>query len=164
MLQVTKQEEEVYKLVRLVQDECIGAKLEDIINGIKQNVDKFHASDEERYKRFSAWINGIDLDQRVNCSPTKVESDTSHPDVVYTFSAPSSSSLPGRLDRLVLVRELHPLRSMMKEETGRKAGSSSMSSLKPTASSDRDPERDPRTNYPLLREARSARLGGQPRR
>ncbi len=60
MLHIEKQEGEVYKLVCLVQDECIGVKLENIIEGIKQSVDNFHASGEERRKRFSSWINGID--------------------------------------------------------------------------------------------------------
>jgi len=60
MLRIEKYENDVYKLVCLVQDECTGLKLEDIIKGIKQSVEEFHNSNEERRKRFLSWINGID--------------------------------------------------------------------------------------------------------
>ncbi|KAH8803422.1 hypothetical protein F5884DRAFT_861749 [Xylogone sp. PMI_703] len=60
MLQIEKHEDNVYKLVCLVQNECTGLGLEDIINTIKQSVENSRAADEQRCERISAWINGID--------------------------------------------------------------------------------------------------------
>ncbi|KAI1389626.1 ankyrin repeat and SOCS box protein 7 [Hypoxylon trugodes] len=59
MLSIEKQEDEVFKLVALVQDEVNGIRLDDIINRIQRSVESSHASSEERLKRLSAWINGI---------------------------------------------------------------------------------------------------------
>lgn len=60
MLGIEKHENEVYKLVCLVQNEVTGVRLDDIINSIRQSVENRHASNEERRKRLSAWINSID--------------------------------------------------------------------------------------------------------
>lgn len=66
MLGIEKDEDAVYKLVSLVQNEIVGVQLDDILKdirqSIKQSVESFHASNEARSKRLllSAWINGID--------------------------------------------------------------------------------------------------------
>jgi ankyrin repeat protein len=60
MLHIEKYENEVYKLVCLVQNEFTGLKLEDIINAIQGSLETSQARNEERRKRISAWINGID--------------------------------------------------------------------------------------------------------
>ncbi|RYP46525.1 hypothetical protein DL768_007272 [Monosporascus sp. mg162] len=60
ILCIEKQEDEVFKLVSLVQDEVNGSKLDDIIERLRQSVEDSHASNEEIRKRLSAWINGID--------------------------------------------------------------------------------------------------------
>lgn len=60
MLHIEKCEDDVYKLVCLVQNECTGIKLEDIIQSIKESVDNFHSLNVERRKHLAAWINGID--------------------------------------------------------------------------------------------------------
>ncbi|KAF3762954.1 hypothetical protein M406DRAFT_333297 [Cryphonectria parasitica EP155] len=60
VLRIEKQENEVYKLVCLVQSETTGVDLKSIIESIRQSVEDFHASKEEQYKRFAAWIKGID--------------------------------------------------------------------------------------------------------
>ncbi|KAK3357803.1 ankyrin repeat and SOCS box protein 7 [Lasiosphaeria hispida] len=60
LLRIEKDEDAVYKLVSLVQSEVSGVKLDDILKSIKQSVESFHASYEERCKRLSAWINGVD--------------------------------------------------------------------------------------------------------
>ncbi|KAM0259059.1 hypothetical protein ACHAQJ_003560 [Trichoderma viride] len=60
MLHIEKYENEVYKLVCLVQNEFTGLKLEDIINVIQGSLENSQVKNEERRKRISAWINGID--------------------------------------------------------------------------------------------------------
>jgi hypothetical protein len=60
LLRIEKDEDAVYKLVSLVQNEISGVRLDDILRSIKQSVESFHASNEELCKRLSAWINGID--------------------------------------------------------------------------------------------------------
>ncbi|KAI2636489.1 ankyrin repeat and SOCS box protein 7 [Hypomontagnella submonticulosa] len=60
MLSIERQEDDVFKLISLVQDELNGIRLDDIINRIQQSVETSHASNEERLRRLSAWINGID--------------------------------------------------------------------------------------------------------
>ncbi|KAK3291787.1 ankyrin repeat and SOCS box protein 7 [Chaetomium fimeti] len=60
LFRIEKDEEAVYKLASLVQNEISGVKLDDILRSIKQSVEGFHTFNEERCKRLSAWINGID--------------------------------------------------------------------------------------------------------
>ncbi|KAF3055258.1 Ankyrin repeat domain-containing protein 50 [Daldinia childiae] len=60
MLSIAKQEEEVFKLVSLVNQEINGMKIDDIINLLRQGLENSQISDEGRVKRLSAWINGID--------------------------------------------------------------------------------------------------------
>ena len=60
LLRIEKYEEEVYKLVCLVQNEITGVRLDGIIDSIRQSVEDFRASNEERHKKLAAWINGID--------------------------------------------------------------------------------------------------------
>ncbi|KAF5020464.1 hypothetical protein F66182_7503 [Fusarium sp. NRRL 66182] len=60
MLSIQKQEEELFKLVSLVQNEVQGVKLDDIIDKLKQSLEKSHVSLRERRRQLSAWVNGID--------------------------------------------------------------------------------------------------------
>ncbi|KAK4139187.1 uncharacterized protein C8A04DRAFT_40914 [Dichotomopilus funicola] len=62
MLRIEEDENAVYKLLSLVQNESSGLQLDDILGSIKQSVESFYASNEERSKRLSlsTWINGID--------------------------------------------------------------------------------------------------------
>lgn len=60
MLKIEKQEGEVFKLVSLVQNECTGIKLEEILESIKQNTRDIQASKEESRSRLLAWVNGVD--------------------------------------------------------------------------------------------------------
>jgi ankyrin repeat protein len=60
ILRIEQYENEVYKLVCLVQNECMNTSLADAIAKIKQSVLEPHISNEDRRKRLSAWINAVD--------------------------------------------------------------------------------------------------------
>ncbi|KAK0721905.1 ankyrin repeat-containing domain protein [Lasiosphaeria miniovina] len=47
LLRIEKDEDAVYKLATLVQNEISGVKLDDILRGIKQSVESFHAGQED---------------------------------------------------------------------------------------------------------------------
>ena len=60
VLRVEQCENEVLKLVFLVENECTHGSLAEIIATIKQNILNPYINDDERRKRFSTWINAID--------------------------------------------------------------------------------------------------------
>ncbi|KAH7241207.1 ankyrin repeat-containing domain protein [Fusarium tricinctum] len=59
MLSIEKQEEDVMKLVTLVQHEVQGIKLDDIIDRLKKSVEDSRTSKQEQRQRLEAWINGV---------------------------------------------------------------------------------------------------------
>ena len=60
LLQIEKYENEVYKLMMLIQSEASGATIQQIMGSIKESLDKSRATKEERCGKLSKWINGID--------------------------------------------------------------------------------------------------------
>jgi len=60
MLKIEKYETEVYKLVSLVQSELTDNSLKRILEGIRDSGKDTGPSKEERRRKLSAWINGID--------------------------------------------------------------------------------------------------------
>jgi ankyrin repeat protein len=60
ILRIEQFENDVYKLVCLVQNDCLNISLAETIASIKQSVMNPHISNEERRRRLSAWINAID--------------------------------------------------------------------------------------------------------
>ena len=60
VIRIEKQEDEVFKLVTLVQNDCLSASVAAAIAGIKENMVSHHVSMEERRKRISARLNAID--------------------------------------------------------------------------------------------------------
>ena len=59
ILRVEQYENEAYKLVCLVENECTHESLANIIATIRQNIMNPYINDDERRKRFSTWINAI---------------------------------------------------------------------------------------------------------
>jgi ankyrin repeat protein len=60
MLRIDQYENDAYKLVCLIQNECTNISLDEIIFGIKQSLNSPRMADDERRRHLSAWINGID--------------------------------------------------------------------------------------------------------
>ncbi|KAI9733106.1 MAG: hypothetical protein M1834_003653 [Cirrosporium novae-zelandiae] len=60
ILRIEKYEDGVYRLVLLVQNECLGTSVAEIIAKIKENMMNPRIANEERNRRLSAWINAID--------------------------------------------------------------------------------------------------------
>lgn len=60
ILRIEKHEDEVFKLISLVQNECLNSSIAEAIASIKQNMMNPHIPIEERRKRLSSNINAID--------------------------------------------------------------------------------------------------------
>ncbi|KAF5649674.1 ankyrin repeat and SOCS box 7 [Fusarium sp. NRRL 52700] len=63
MLSINKQEQEVFKLVSLVQHEFHGTQLTEIKKSLEQSINNSQATNDERRERLSVWINGIHTNQ-----------------------------------------------------------------------------------------------------
>ena len=60
VLRVEQYENEAWRLVLLVENECAQESIADIIATIRQNILSPYVNDDERRKRFSTWINAVD--------------------------------------------------------------------------------------------------------
>ncbi|KAL8992333.1 MAG: hypothetical protein Q9169_007180 [Polycauliona sp. 2 TL-2023] len=60
ILRIEKYEDDVFKLVSLVQNECLSSSIADAIACIKQNIMNPHVSIEERRRQLSATLNAVD--------------------------------------------------------------------------------------------------------